>query len=92
MSLLTDQPRLTIQRDLEDIKLQVRKELDTIRDLMDSVGYRNPPPTWTAPFQIHRLRRAMRIHYLALKIRDSTPQSPSTRILSWDLGKNYDLP
>ncbi|MFW9793861.1 MAG: hypothetical protein ACFFEE_06160 [Candidatus Thorarchaeota archaeon] len=89
---MTDEPRLTIQRDLEDIKLQVRKELDTIRDLMDSFGYRTSTPNWTIPFQVHRLRRALRIHYLAMKIRDSTPVSPSARILSWDLGKNHDLP
>ncbi len=89
---MTDEPRLTIQRDLDDIKLQVRKELDTIRDLMDSFGYRNPSANWTAPFQIHRLRRALRIHYLAMKIRDSTPQSPSAMVLSWDLGKKHDLP
>lgn len=92
MSILTDHPGLTIQRDLDDIKLQVRKELDTIRDLMDSFEYRNPSPNWTAPFQIHRLRRAMRIHYLAMKIRDSTPQSPSTRVLTWDFDKIHDLP
>jgi hypothetical protein len=92
MSGLTDHPELTIQRDLDDIKLQVRKELDTIKDLMDSFGYRKPIENWTAPFQIHRLRRAMRIHYLAMKIRDSTPQSPSTRTLAWDLGKKHDLP
>ncbi|MFX1482556.1 MAG: hypothetical protein ACFFCP_05125 [Promethearchaeota archaeon] len=89
---MTDQPRLTIQRDLDDIKLQVRKELDTIKDLMDSFEYRSPDPNWTAPFQVHRLRRAMRIHYLAMKIRDSTPQSPSTMKLSWDFSKNMDLP
>ncbi|MHA1963913.1 MAG: hypothetical protein ACXACG_05185 [Candidatus Thorarchaeota archaeon] len=89
---MTDRPGLTIQRDLDDIKFQVKKELDTIRDLMDSFGYRNPAPTWNAPFQIHRLRRALRIHYLALKIRDSTPQSPSMRNLSWDLRKDHDLP
>ena len=92
LSRLTDQPGLTIQRDLDDIKTQVKRELDTIRDLMDSVEYRNPAPLWSAPFQIHRLRRAMRIHYLAMKIRDSTPQSPSMRNLSWDLGSDHDLP
>ncbi len=59
---------------------------------MDSFGYRNPSPTWNAPFQIHRLRRALRIHYLAMKIRDSTPQSPSMRNLTWDLQNDYDLP
>ena len=89
---MTDRPGLTIQRDLDDIKTQVKKELDTIRDLMDSFGYRNPTPNWNAPYQIHRLRRALRIHYLALKIRDSTPQSPSMRNLAWDLQSDYDLP
>ncbi len=89
---LTERPELTIQRDLDDIKTQVKKELDTIRDLMDSFGYRNPAPNWNAPFQIHRLRRALRIHYLAMKIRDSTPISPSMRTLAWDLKDDYDLP
>jgi hypothetical protein len=89
---LTERPELTIQRDLDDIKTQVKKELDTIRDLMDSYGYRNSAPNWNVPFQIHRLRRAMRIHYLALKIRDSAPQSSSMRTLSWDLGWDHDLP
>ncbi|KXH75723.1 MAG: hypothetical protein AM326_08695 [Candidatus Thorarchaeota archaeon SMTZ-45] len=89
---MKDKPGLTIQRDLDDIKTQVKKELDTIRDLMDSFEYRNPSSNWSAPFQIHRLRRALRIHYLALKIRDSTPQSPSMRNLSWDLHNDHDLP
>ncbi|MFW9963767.1 MAG: hypothetical protein ACFFCX_09400 [Candidatus Sifarchaeia archaeon] len=89
---MTDNPRLTIQRDLDDIKTQVKKELDTIRDLMDSFDNHSPSPTWNAPFQIHRLRRALRIHYLALKIRDSTPQSSSMRNLSWDLQNDHDLP
>ena len=89
---MTDRPGLTIQRDLDDIKTQVKKELDTIRDLMDSFGYRNPTPNWNAPFHIHRLRRALRIHYLALKIRDSAPQSPSMRNLSWELRSDYDIP
>ena len=89
---MTDRPGLTIQRDLDDIKTQVKKELDTIRDLMDSYGYRNPAPNWNVPFQIHRLRRALRIHYLAMKIRDSTPQSPSMRNLAWDTPMDHDLP
>ncbi|MGQ4910837.1 MAG: hypothetical protein ACP6KW_01585 [Candidatus Thorarchaeota archaeon] len=82
---MTETPNLMIQRDLDDIKLQVKHELDTIRDLMDTVGYRNPRPGWNAPFQMHRLRRALRIHYLALKIRDSAPTSQSMRELAWDL-------
>jgi len=92
MSTMTDRPSLTIQRDLDDIKLQVKKELDTIRDLMDTHGYRTPSATWNAPFQLHRLRRAMRIHYLALKIRDSTPVSHSLRELSWDLMPDVEIP
>ncbi len=88
---MTDNPGLTIQRDLDEIKSQVKQELDTIRDLMDSFEYHNPSPNWNAPFQIHRLRRALRIHYLALKIRDSTPQSPSMRKLTWDLQNDQDL-
>jgi len=89
---MTDRSSLTIQRDLDDIKLQVKKELDTIRDLMDTQGYRTPSTTWNAPFQLHRLRRAMRIHYLALKIRDSTPVSHSLRELSWDLKTDLEIP
>lgn len=81
---MTDRPALTIQRDLDDIKLQVKKELATIRDLMDTIGYRQSSPTWSAPFQMHRLRRALRIHYLALKIRDSKPVNVSSRELTWE--------
>lgn len=81
---MTDRPALTIQRDLDDIKLQVKKELATIRDLMDTIGYRQPSPTWSVPFEIHRLRRSLRIHYLALKIRDSKPVNVSTRELAWE--------
>ena len=81
---MTHDPNPTIQRDLDDIKLQVKRELATIRDLMDSVGYRTPTPNWNAPFQLHRLRRALRIHYLAIKIREANPTSPSTRELFWD--------
>ena len=76
---------LTIDRDIEDVKAQVKKELDTIRSLMDSYSYWNTPPGWTMPFQLHRLRRALRIHYLALKIRDTTPVPDSVRELVWDL-------
>jgi hypothetical protein len=89
---MTERPSLTIQRDLDDIKLQVKKELATIRDLMDTVGYRNPSTTWSAPFQIHRLRRALRIHYLALKIRDAKPVNPSARELAWESPTEYKLP
>jgi hypothetical protein len=89
---MTDKSALMLQRDLDDIKLQVRKELDTIRDLLDTQGFRTPSPLWNAPYQIHRLRRALRIHYLALKIRDSSPVSPSMRELAWDLASDIELP
>ena len=89
---MTDRSSLTIQRDLDDIKLQVKKELDTIRDLMDTYGYRTPSPHWNAPFQIHRLRRALRIHYLAMKIRDSNPVSPTIRELIWESPTDKELP
>ena len=79
-----------INRDLDDIKAQVKRELDTIRDLMDSVDYRTSRPGWNIPFQIHRLRRAMRIHYLALKIRDTTPVPTGTRKLHWSLEPDPD--
>ncbi len=88
---MTERPSLNIQRDLDDIKLQVKKELATIRDLMDTVGYRKPSSTWSTPFQIHRLRRALRIHYLALKIRDAKPVNVSTRELAWESPTDYEL-
>jgi len=89
---MTDRPSLTIQRDLDDIKIQVKKELDTIRDLMDTFGYRAPVENWNTPFQIHRLRRALRIHYLAMKIRDSNPVSPTARELTWESPTEYKFP
>ncbi|MFW9844585.1 MAG: hypothetical protein ACFFEV_08410 [Candidatus Thorarchaeota archaeon] len=89
---MTDRPALTIQRDLDDIKLQVKKELATIRDMMDTVGYRKPSSNWSAPFQMHRLRRALRIHYLALKIRDAKPVNTSIRELTWEPPTDYNFP
>jgi len=88
---MTERPSLNIQRDLDDIKLQVKKELATIRDMMDTVGYRKPSSTWNTPFQIHRLRRALRIHYLALKIRDSNVTNISTRELAWEPPTDIEL-
>jgi hypothetical protein len=82
---MTDRNSLTIDREIEDIKDQVRREINTIRELMESVGYRGSTPGWNAPFQVQRLRRALRIHYLALKIRDSTPLPSGTRELTWSL-------
>lgn len=83
---------MTIQRDLDDIKLQVKKELDTIRDLMDTYGYRAPSANWNTPFQMHRLRRALRIHYLAMKIRDANPVSPTVRELIWESPSDKENP
>ncbi|MFW9906999.1 MAG: hypothetical protein ACFFEF_00365 [Candidatus Thorarchaeota archaeon] len=79
---------LTIDREIDDVKAQVKREIDTIKDLMNSYDYRNSPAGWNAPFQLHRLRRALRIHYLALNIRDSTPVSPSMRELVWEIDPN----
>ena len=90
VSGLTEKQKLTIHRDLEDIKTQVKRELDTVRDLMSSLSYHSSPPGWAAPFQLHRLRRALRIHYLALKIRESTPIPTGLRELSWDLDSKID--
>ncbi|MBD3406643.1 MAG: hypothetical protein GF411_11060 [Candidatus Lokiarchaeota archaeon] len=73
-----------IDREIEDIKYQVRRELETIKSLMDDFGYRNTPPGWTMPFQLHRLRRALRIHYLALKIRETTPEPKNMHDLTWE--------
>jgi len=83
---------LTIDREIDDVKAQVKKEIATIRDLMDSFGYANSAPGWNAPFQVHRLRRALRIHYLALKIRDSAPIPNSINELVWTLDQGPDLP
>ena len=89
---MTERPTLPIQRDLDDIKAQVRKELDTVRDLMSTLSYHQSPPGWRSPVHLHRLRRALRIHYLALKIRESTPVPHSMRKLTWDFDSNYELP
>lgn len=75
----------TINRDIEDIKSQVKREIETIRNFCDSFSYRNSPPGWSIPFELHRLRRALRIHYLAIKIRDSSPSTKSARPLSWNI-------
>lgn len=82
---------LTIDREIDDVKKQVQREIDTIRDLMNTFEYRNSPVGWNAPFQVHRLRRALRIHYLALKIRESAPPQSGARELSWDLDSSAEL-
>ncbi|TFF95173.1 hypothetical protein EU546_03760 [Candidatus Thorarchaeota archaeon] len=82
---MTGNPSSTLERDLDDIKLQVKRELASIRDLMDSVGYRTRTPTWKAPYHIHRLRRSLRLHYLALRIRAANNPSSNMMELYWDL-------
>lgn len=88
---MTDRNSLTINREIEDIKDQVKREIETIRELMTSVGYRDSSPGWNAPFQIQRLRRALRIHYLAMKIRESTPLPSGTHELAWSLERDDEL-
>ncbi|MEM2143144.1 MAG: hypothetical protein QXS20_10330 [Candidatus Thorarchaeota archaeon] len=51
---------------------RVEEEILTIRDLMDSFGRYRLSPGPSIEFQIHRLCRALRIHYLALKHRDAS--------------------
>ncbi len=79
---------LTIDRDLEDIEQEVRRELDTIQDMLIETGHRGAIPDWNTPYHLHRLRRALRIHYLALKLRDGTPVSPATDELVWDIPRD----
>ncbi|MHA2139967.1 MAG: hypothetical protein ACXADC_06295 [Candidatus Thorarchaeota archaeon] len=88
---MTGAGALTIDRELDDVKAQVKRELDTIRNLMDTLEYRKENPHWNAPFQLHRLRRSLRIHYLAYKIRDSSPVATGTRQLEWELDDKSDL-
>jgi hypothetical protein len=88
---MIDESTLTINRDLDDVKAQVKRELETIKDLMNLYSYRNSPPGWTMPFQLHRLRRTLRIHYLAMRIRDASPVPAGMRELSWTLDPNIEL-
>ena len=87
---MTNGGALTIDRDLDDVKAQVKRELDTIRNLMDTLEYRQKNPDWNMPFQLHRLRRSLRIHYLAYKIRDESPVPTSIRQLEWDLDEESE--
>jgi hypothetical protein len=87
---MTDKTTLTIDREIDDIRAQVKREIETIHSLMDSVGYRDSSPGWNTPFQVFRLRRALRIHYLAMRIRDSAPPPTGTRELAWSLDSNDD--
>jgi hypothetical protein len=88
---MTNGGALTIDRDLDDVKAQVKRELDTIRNTMDTLEYRQKNPDWNAPFQLYRLRRSLRIHYLAYKIRDESPVPASIRKLEWELDDQSDL-
>jgi hypothetical protein len=88
---MTSSPALIIDKELDEIKAQVKRELDTIRELMDTVNYRSTRAGWDRPFQLHRLRRALRIHYLAMKIRESTPTPTGMRELSWELKSVNDF-
>ncbi len=77
---------LLIDREIEDVKAQVRQELAAINEILDALGYRNSAPGWDAPYQVHKLRRALRVHYLALKIRDGMQQQRSIGSdMSWRL-------
>ncbi|NWF96170.1 MAG: hypothetical protein HXY34_08500 [Candidatus Thorarchaeota archaeon] len=76
---------LTLDREIEDVKAQVQRELATIHDLLSEVGYRDSAAGWNAPFHVHRLQRALRIHYLALKIRESYPVPSAINEMMWDL-------
>ena len=89
---MTNGGALTIDRDLDDVKAQVRRELDTIRNIMGTLEYRQKNPDWNAPFQLHRLRRSLRIHYLAYKIRSESPVPASMGKLEWELDDQSDLP
>jgi hypothetical protein len=88
---MTNGGALTIDRDLDDVKAQVKRELDTIRNLMDTLEYRQKNPDWNAPFLLHRLRRSLRIHYLAYKIRDESPLPAGMGKLEWELDDQSDL-
>ena len=88
---MTDKAALTINRDIEDIKVQVRREIDIIKDYCDSFSYRDIPSGPDMPFHLHRLRRALRTHYLAIRIRESTPISQNDSELIWDLKSDTDL-
>jgi hypothetical protein len=88
---MTNGGALTIDRELDDVKAQVKRELKTIRNLMDTLEYRQNNPDWNAPFQLHRLRRSLRIHYLAYKIRDESPVPKSIGQLEWELDDTSDL-
>ncbi len=76
---------MSLNREIEDVKEQVRQELQTIRELLDEFGYRDSSPGWNIPFQLHKLRRAMRVHYMALRLREASLPTYNTSDMSWEL-------
>ena len=82
---MTRESALTIDRDIEDVKAQVKREIESLREQIGSFSYRRNPPDWRVPFQLHRLRRALRIHYLAFNIRGTIPDPEGAKELKWEL-------
>ncbi|MFX1603357.1 MAG: hypothetical protein ACFFCK_07715 [Promethearchaeota archaeon] len=82
---MTRESALTIDRDLEDVKAQVKREIESVREQFGNFDYRRNPPDWRAPYQLHRLRRALRIRYLAFNIRNATPVPEGAKELRWEL-------
>ena len=87
---MTGESALTIDRDIEDVKAQVKREIESVREQMGTFDYRRNPPDWRAPFQLHRLRRALRIHYLAFNIRGTTPGPEGAKELKWELEDGFE--
>ncbi len=82
---MTRESALTINRDIEDVKAQVKREIESVREQIGFLDFRRNPPDWRAPFQLHRLRRALRIHYLAYDIRGTIPTPEGAEELKWEL-------
>ncbi len=76
---------LLLDREIEDVKAQVRRELAAIDEILETLGYRSSPPGWNTPYQLHKLRRALRLHYLALRIREGAQRTCASQEITWDL-------
>ncbi|MHA2379585.1 MAG: hypothetical protein ACXADO_07800 [Candidatus Thorarchaeota archaeon] len=87
---MTGESALTIDRNIEEVKAQVKRELESLREAVGTFNYRRNTPDWRAPFQLHRLRRALRIHYLAYNLRNTTPVPKGTEELKWELEDTYE--
>ncbi len=74
----------TVRRDLDEVRARVQEELMTVRELMDTLPYHRDSTDWHTPFQLHRLRRALRVHYLAMRLRDSR-MPVATPPMAWHL-------